>query len=45
MLETLGIIAVLGGVVGLMIFGWLIAGFVLDRVWGKQTKGQKWSRK
>ena len=45
MLETLGIIALIGGVVGVLIFGWSVTGFVLDRVWGKQTRGQKWSRK
>ena len=35
----------IAGAVLLALVGYVLIEALLDRVWGKQTKGQKWSRK
>ena len=36
---------VLAGVILLALVGYMLIETLMDRVWGKQPKGQKWSRK
>ena len=36
---------ILAGVVLLALVGYMLLEALMDRVWGKQPKGQKWSRK
>ena len=36
---------ILAGVILLALVGYLLIETLMDRVWGKQPKGQKWSRK
>ena len=36
---------ILAGVVLLALVGYMLIETLMDRVWGKQPKGQKWSRK
>ena len=36
---------ILAGVILLALVGYMLIETLMDRVWGKQPKGQKWSRK
>ena len=36
---------ILAGVVLLALVGYMLLEALMDRVWGKQPQGQKWSRK
>ena len=36
---------ILAGVVLLALVGYMLIETLMDKVWGKQPKGQKWSRK
>ena len=36
---------ILAGVILLALVGYMLIETLMDKVWGKQPKGQKWSRK